>query len=136
MSRKDKGAASYLLDTKPRMCASSSLVNASSRMAHSSPSVMSIKISGLFLPLFEAFSFVFFSKFKQFNFLTTEKLGYDDTDIVGVHKPFKTHDEAQLFKNELLKDPNIVSVAPRNGGRWGTVARSPEPGGAQDRARQ
>jgi putative ABC transport system permease protein len=61
--------------------------------------------------------------FKQFNFLTTEKLGYDDNDIVGVHKAFKTHDEAELFKNELLKDPNIISVAPRNGGRWGTVAK-------------
>ncbi len=64
-----------------------------------------------------------FTIYKQFNFLTTEKLGYEDTDIVGVHKDFKTHDEAWLFKNELLKDPNIISVAPRNGGRWGTVAK-------------
>jgi putative ABC transport system permease protein len=61
--------------------------------------------------------------YKQFNFLTTEKLGYDDTDIVGIHKDFKTHGEAFLFKNELLKDPDIISVAPRNGGRWGTVAK-------------
>ena len=61
--------------------------------------------------------------YKQFNFLTTEKLGYDDTNIVGVHKDFKTHDEAWLFRNELLKDPNIQSVAPRNSGRWGTVAK-------------
>ena len=56
-------------------------------------------------------------------FLTTEKLGYDDTNIIRVNKDFKTHDEAWLFKNELLKDPNIISVAPRNGGRWGTVAK-------------
>jgi len=61
--------------------------------------------------------------YKQFNFLTTEKLGYDDTDIVGVHNGFKTHDEAWLFRNELSKDPNIISVAPRNSGRWGTVAK-------------
>ena len=61
--------------------------------------------------------------YKQFTFLTTEKLGYDDTDIVGIHKEFKTHNEAFLFKNELLKDPNILSVAPRNSGRWGTVAK-------------
>lgn len=61
--------------------------------------------------------------YKQFNFLTTEKLGYDDTDIVGVHNGFKTHDEAWLFRDELLKDPNIISVAPRNSGRWGTVAK-------------
>ncbi len=64
-----------------------------------------------------------FTIYRQFNFLTTEKLGYEDTDIVGVHKDFKTHDEAWLFKNELLKDPNIISVAPRNGGLWGTVAK-------------
>jgi putative ABC transport system permease protein len=64
-----------------------------------------------------------FTIYKQFNFLTTEKLGYDDNDLVMVHKDFKTHDEAQFFKNELLKDPDIVSVAPRNGGQWGTVAK-------------
>src|SRR6266498_3006693 len=64
-----------------------------------------------------------FTIYKQFNFLTTEKLGYDDNNLVIVHKEFKTHDEAQLFKNELLKDPNILSVAPRNGGQWGTVAK-------------
>jgi putative ABC transport system permease protein len=64
-----------------------------------------------------------FTIYKQFNFLTTEKLGYDDNDLVMVHKDFKTHDEAQLFKNELLKDRDILSVAPRNGGQWGTVAK-------------
>lgn len=64
-----------------------------------------------------------FTIYKQFNFLTTEKLGYDDTNIVRVGNSFKTHDEAWLFRNELLKDPNIISVAPRNGGSWGTVAK-------------
>jgi putative ABC transport system permease protein len=64
-----------------------------------------------------------FTIYSQFNFLTNEKLGYDDTDLVSVNNNFKTHDQAQLFKNELLKDPNIISVAPRNGGQWGTVAR-------------
>jgi putative ABC transport system permease protein len=64
-----------------------------------------------------------FTIYKQFNYLTTEKLGYDDTNIVGVHNNFKSHDEAWLFKNELLKDPDIISVAPRNGGSWGTVAK-------------
>jgi putative ABC transport system permease protein len=64
-----------------------------------------------------------FTIFKQFNFLTTEKLGYNDTNIVRVNNHFKTHEEAWLFKNELLKDPNIISVAPRNGGSWGTAAK-------------
>ena len=64
-----------------------------------------------------------FTIYKQFNYLTTEKLGYDDNDLVIVHKDFKTHEEAQLFKTELLKDPNVINVAPRNGGRWGTLAK-------------
>src|SRR5438045_9641110 len=44
-----------------------------------------------------------FTIYKQFNFLTTEKLGYDDKDIVIVHKDFKTNDEAEFFKIEMLK---------------------------------
>ncbi len=64
-----------------------------------------------------------FTIYKQFNYLTTEKLGYDDNNLVTVHNDFKTHDAAWLFKNELLKDPNIISVAPRNGGQWGTMAK-------------
>ena len=64
-----------------------------------------------------------FTIYKQFNFLTNEKLGYDDNNLVIVQNDFKTHDAAQLFKQELLNDPNIVSVAPRNGGQWGTVAK-------------
>ena len=64
-----------------------------------------------------------FTIYKQFNFLTNEKLGYDDNNLVIVNNDFKTHDAAELFKNELLKDPNIISVAPRNGGQWGTVAK-------------
>ncbi len=64
-----------------------------------------------------------FTIYKQFNFLTTVKLGYDDNDLVIVHKDFKTHDEAKLFKNVLLNNPDILSVAPRNGGMWGTVAK-------------
>ena len=64
-----------------------------------------------------------FTIYSQFNFLTNEKLGYDDNNLVIVRNDFKTHDQAELFKNELLKDPNIISVAPRNGGQWGTAAK-------------
>src|SRR3954452_4592761 len=64
-----------------------------------------------------------FTIYKQFNYLTTEKLGYDDSDLVIVQKNFKSHDEAELFKNKLLEDRNILSVAPRNGGGWSTVAK-------------
>jgi len=64
-----------------------------------------------------------FTIYKQFNFLTTEKLGYDDKDIVAVQNDFKTHEQAKLFKSELLKDPNIINVVARNGGDWGTMAK-------------
>ena len=64
-----------------------------------------------------------FTIYKQFSFLTNEKLGYDDSDLVIVNNDFRTHDAAQVFKQELLSDPNILSVAPRNGGQWGTIAK-------------
>lgn len=64
-----------------------------------------------------------FTIYQQFNFLTTEKLGYDDTDLVGVGKGGMKRDEAALFKTDLLKNPNITDVAFRNGGGWGTVAK-------------
>lgn len=61
--------------------------------------------------------------FKQFNFLTTQKLGYDDSNIVVVENPFKTHEEAWLFRNVLLKNPDIIGVAPKNDGSWSTMAK-------------
>ncbi len=54
--------------------------------------------------------------FLQFNYLTTQSLGYDDTNLVTVGKPNMTHDEASLFKQALMKNPSIVDVAPKNGG--------------------
>jgi putative ABC transport system permease protein len=58
----------------------------------------------------------------QFNFLTTEKLGYDDSNLVLVNKDL-TRDEAKLFKEQLMKDPDIIGVAPKNGGYWSTRAK-------------
>lgn len=61
--------------------------------------------------------------FFQFNFLTTQKLGYDDTNLVMVEKWGINHEVARLFGNELKKDPNIIGVAPRNGGYSGNTVR-------------
>lgn len=58
----------------------------------------------------------------QFNFLMTEKLGYDDSNLVLVNKDL-TRDEAKLFKEQLMKDPDIIGVAPKNSGYWGTRAK-------------
>jgi putative ABC transport system permease protein len=52
--------------------------------------------------------------FSQFRYLTTEKLGYDDSGLVLVTKNGLTRQEAKLFKDELMKDPDIVGVAPKD----------------------
>jgi putative ABC transport system permease protein len=64
-----------------------------------------------------------FTIYTQFNYLTTEKLGYDDSNLVVVDKWDTRHAQAKIFKNELLKNPNIIGVAPKNGGMWGTIAK-------------
>ena len=64
-----------------------------------------------------------FTIYAQFNYLTTEKLGYDDSNLVGVEKWNLKRDQAALFKTELLKNPNIVDLTFKNGGSWGTVAK-------------
>jgi len=64
-----------------------------------------------------------FTIYAQFRYLTTQKLGYDDSNVVLVNKQNLTRDQAALFKAELLKNPNIIDVASKNGGSWGTVAK-------------
>lgn len=59
----------------------------------------------------------------QFNYLTTEKLGYDDSNLVMVNKSALKHDEAKLLRNELIQDPDIIGVASKNGGGWFTAAK-------------
>jgi len=54
--------------------------------------------------------------FSQFNFLTTEKLGYDDSNLVLVNKSGLQRDEARLLKEELMKSPDILGVAPKDEG--------------------
>ena len=60
--------------------------------------------------------------YEQFNFLTKTDLGYDDSNIVVVNAAVNDKDAA-VFKAELLKNPNIVDVAPKNGGQWRTSAK-------------
>jgi len=54
--------------------------------------------------------------FSQFNYLTTEKLGYNDSNLVLVNKTGLTPDEARLFREELVKSRNILGVAPKDNG--------------------
>jgi putative ABC transport system permease protein len=50
----------------------------------------------------------------QFNYLTTQSLGYDDGHLITVQKPQLTHNQAALFKQLLMKNPDITGVAAKN----------------------
>lgn len=64
-----------------------------------------------------------FIMFAQFNFLTHEKLGYDDTNLVIVEKNRLAGAEIERLRTELLANPVITMVAPKNQGNWGTTAK-------------
>jgi putative ABC transport system permease protein len=61
--------------------------------------------------------------YSQFNYLTNEKLGYDDSNLVTVDSWGIKHDKAEVIKEELMKSPSIIDVAFKNGGSWGTMAK-------------
>jgi putative ABC transport system permease protein len=65
-----------------------------------------------------------FTIYSQFNFLTDTKLGYDDSNLVLVNKDRIRHVDAALFKNELMKSPDIIGVSAKNGGVWRTGAKT------------
>lgn len=59
----------------------------------------------------------------QFNKLADAPLGYDDSNLVAVNNGSINRNSIPLLKNELMKSPDIISVAPKNGGQNGTVAK-------------
>ncbi|MVM38997.1 FtsX-like permease family protein [Spirosoma sp. HMF3257] len=61
--------------------------------------------------------------FLQFEYLTTQPLGYDDSDLIIVGNYQITRNKATLFKQELTKNPNILDVAPRNSGYNGNTIK-------------
>ena len=81
---------------------------------------------GLVILQFTLASFLIISTitiYSQFNYLTNEKLGYDDRNLVTVNSFAIRRSEAKLIKDELMKSPAIIDVASKNGGSWGTVAK-------------
>jgi putative ABC transport system permease protein len=52
--------------------------------------------------------------FLQFNYLTTQTLGYNDGNLITINKSQLTRDEAALFKQQLMKNQNITGVAAKN----------------------
>lgn len=61
--------------------------------------------------------------YTHFNYLTSSDLGYEDKDLINVEKWNMSKQEVNLFREELINNPNIVEVAPKNGGSMGTVAK-------------
>jgi putative ABC transport system permease protein len=63
--------------------------------------------------------------FSQFNFLINGKLGYDDSNLVStdINSWGIQRSEAKLIKEELMKTPNIIGVAFKNGGSWSQSAK-------------
>jgi putative ABC transport system permease protein len=57
-----------------------------------------------------------FTTFSQFHYLTTIKLGYDDSSLVLVPKPGLTRGEARLLKADLMKSPDITGIASKDEG--------------------
>lgn len=81
---------------------------------------------GLVILQFALASFLIIGTFTlhaQFDFLTHEKLGYDDKNLVLVNKDRLTGSEIERLRTELLSNPAIVRVAPKNQGDWGTTAK-------------
>src|SRR5687768_10579961 len=62
--------------------------------------------------------------YAQFNLLTKTDLGYDDNNLVIINKNSLKPNDAAVFKNELLKNPNIVGVSVKNAGQWGTGTKN------------
>jgi putative ABC transport system permease protein len=61
--------------------------------------------------------------YSQFNYLTNKNLGYNDKNVITIEKSQMSRNEAKVLKEELLKSPNIVEVAPKNGGGWFTAGK-------------
>ena len=59
----------------------------------------------------------------QLNYMTAQPLGYDDGNLVMVGTGSVSLQEASVFRKELLKDPAILGVAPKNAGTPGTTVR-------------
>jgi putative ABC transport system permease protein len=62
--------------------------------------------------------------YSQFNYLTTRELGYDDRNILVLETGRMNPNQANTFRNELLKHPSVVNVAARQYGVWSTMAKA------------
>lgn len=64
-----------------------------------------------------------FTIYSQFTYLTHRDLGYNDKNIVILYADRLKAGKLNVFKEELKKDPAVLSVAARQRGFWETVAK-------------
>ncbi len=64
-----------------------------------------------------------FTIYEQFNYLTSEKLGYDDSNLVTFGKNDLKRSELSILKAELKKNTGIQELSAKNGGGWSTAAK-------------
>jgi len=62
--------------------------------------------------------------YTQFNFLTHFDLGYNDKNLVIIDIDRLNIGKVAVFRQELYKDPGVLSVAVRQSGNWRTMART------------
>ena len=60
-------------------------------------------------------------QYKQVNLFTTKYLGYDDKNMVLIHTGGAKKNKGAVFMDELKKNKDIISIAPRNFEGWETV---------------
>jgi putative ABC transport system permease protein len=71
-----------------------------------------------------------FIVYSQFNFLTKTDLGYDDSNLVVIKQNLGHGDaasfksDAAVFKNELLRNPDIVGFSIKNAREFGTGTKN------------
>lgn len=61
--------------------------------------------------------------YSQFNYLTHFDLGYNDKSLVMVATDHMKANKVAVFRHDLMKNPSIISVAVKNRGFWGTIAK-------------
>jgi putative ABC transport system permease protein len=61
-------------------------------------------------------------QFKQVNLFMNQNLGYDDKNIMIINVGGSDHSKANVFMNDILKNPNIKKTAPRQQGFWFTLS--------------
>jgi len=64
--------------------------------------------------------------FLQVNYLSTQNLGYDDSNLITVKKSQLTRSETALFKQILMNNHDITAVAPGNAGYNNNTVRLSE----------